>query len=601
MAALAPGILLKLLNGMKSGVKPTSEHRSSLLQVTDIVPADLDEKNLWPKHGFFIKVSDSSHSIYVSLPYEQDDLVLSNKMQLGQFIYVDRLEPGSPVPVVKGAKPLPGRHPLVGTPEPLMGLREKGEKVEQKFKQNMSAPPRRGSWGIGQNGTEVVVASSPQVLKPVPIDFDQCTPIKERSSAVKISRVIPMSPVIRGKLTKDGGGGGGSASSTMVRSSVGGALLSKLIEANSPAMVRKSCATHSMMKFPRSRSVTDRDREERIFKSPLNSAEKKSTTPPPSLRSARMAASPTVGRDSQRLSNTKKSCQEQQQSKPIDSNQDNTSLTVNLPGKLSILGKEAVLQRENAQKIALQALRDASATENLVRSLKMFSNLSRAAKPEAPAGCFDQFLEFHEQLVQAVAEMVSIQAATASNEMSQTSNVEPENGTPILHEIVQNSLEESRDSESNASKRRAALYKSIAVFPPERSDQKSILGKHLRSTSKAIKGALSNNTNINENDENKKPASSSTSSSLSNTIKLGKQIESESGSWFMDFLEKSLEKGLKKAKGKVESDSSGKVPQSLLLKVINWVEVEQFDSNKRPIHPKAGHIARKLRIKVKNP
>lgn len=52
-----------------------------------------------------------------------------------------------------------------------------------------------------------------------------------------------------------------------------------------------------------------------------------------------MAASPTVGRDSQRLSNTKKSCQEQQQSKPIDSNQDNTSLTVNLPGKLSILGK----------------------------------------------------------------------------------------------------------------------------------------------------------------------------------------------------------------------------------------------------------------------
>ncbi|XP_070023596.1 uncharacterized protein [Nicotiana sylvestris] len=221
--------------------------------------------------------------------------------------------------------------------------------------------------------------------------------------------------------------------------------------------------------------------------------------------------------------------------------------------------------------------------------------MSRAAKPEAPEACFDQFLEFHEQLVQAVAEMVSIQAATASNEMSQTSNAEPENGTPILHEIVQNSLEESRDSESNASKRRAALYKSIAVFPPERSDQKSILGKHLRSTSKAIKGALSNNnTNINENDENKKPTSSSTSSSsLSNTIKLGKQIESESGSWFMDFLEKSLEKGLKKAKGKV--------PQSFLLKVINWVEVEQFDSNKRPIHPKAGHIARKLRIKVKNP
>lgn len=86
MATLAPGILMKLLNGMNTGVKPTNEHRNSLLQVTDIVPADLDEKNLWPKHGFYIKISDSSHSIYASLPTEQDDFVLSNKMQLGQFI-----------------------------------------------------------------------------------------------------------------------------------------------------------------------------------------------------------------------------------------------------------------------------------------------------------------------------------------------------------------------------------------------------------------------------------------------------------------------------------------------------------------------------------
>ena len=47
--------------------------------------------------------------------FDKDDLLMSNKIQLGQFIYVDKLEPGSPVPVVKGAKPLPGRHPLVGT------------------------------------------------------------------------------------------------------------------------------------------------------------------------------------------------------------------------------------------------------------------------------------------------------------------------------------------------------------------------------------------------------------------------------------------------------------------------------------------------------
>ncbi|KAJ0638185.1 hypothetical protein HanOQP8_Chr17g0682421 [Helianthus annuus] len=47
-----------------------------------------------------------------------------------------------------------------------------------------------------------------------------------------------------------------------------------------------------------------------------------------------------------------------------------TSLSFNLPQKLSLLGKEAVQQQERAQKIALQALRNASASETLLWSLK---------------------------------------------------------------------------------------------------------------------------------------------------------------------------------------------------------------------------------------
>jgi len=45
-----------------------------------------------------------------------------------------------------------------------------------------------------------------------------------------------------------------------------------------------------------------------------------------------------------------------------------------------------------------------------------------------------------------------------------------------------------------------------------------------------------------ENGENKKPVACS----LSNTLKLGKQIETEAGNWFMEFIEKALEAGLKK-------------------------------------------------------
>ncbi|XP_024987795.1 uncharacterized protein LOC112522726 [Cynara cardunculus var. scolymus] len=216
MATLIPGVLLKLLDGMNSGVNPTSEHRNSLLQVTDIVPVDLDEKDLFPKHGFYIKVSDSSHSIYVSLPFEEDDLVLSNKLQLGQFIHVKKLEVGSPVPIAKGVKPLPGRHPFVGIPEPLIGLIGKEEKSE----------PRRGSWVACQKG-ENGVCASPMAIKGSPLKFDQSTPVKEKYSVITVR-------------------------SAEKRSSNGRASVSKLTE--TPVPVKKSSDTSSKVKIPRSKS-----------------------------------------------------------------------------------------------------------------------------------------------------------------------------------------------------------------------------------------------------------------------------------------------------------------------------------------------------------
>uniref|UniRef100_A0A0D6QS42 Uncharacterized protein n=1 Tax=Araucaria cunninghamii TaxID=56994 RepID=A0A0D6QS42_ARACU len=122
MAMLMPGMLLRLIEHMNSDVKAAGEYRSSLLQVVDIVPVDLDGNELWPNHGFYVKVSDSSHATYVSLAEEHNELVLSNKLQLGQFVYVDRLEPGSPVPVLRGIRPLQGRHPLIGSPQDLVSL-----------------------------------------------------------------------------------------------------------------------------------------------------------------------------------------------------------------------------------------------------------------------------------------------------------------------------------------------------------------------------------------------------------------------------------------------------------------------------------------------
>ncbi|TXG72789.1 hypothetical protein EZV62_001368 [Acer yangbiense] len=125
MANLVPGVLLKLLQHMNTDVKVAGEHRSSLLQVVSIVPA-LAGGELFSNQGFYLKVSDSSHATYVSLPDEHDDLILSDKIQLGQFIHVERFESASPVPILRGVRPVPGRHPCVGSPEDIVATHSLG-------------------------------------------------------------------------------------------------------------------------------------------------------------------------------------------------------------------------------------------------------------------------------------------------------------------------------------------------------------------------------------------------------------------------------------------------------------------------------------------
>ncbi|CAG7868352.1 unnamed protein product, partial [Brassica rapa] len=88
---------------MNTDVKIAGEHRSSLLQVISIVPA-LAGGELFPNQGFYLKVSDSSHATYVSLPDEHDDLILSDKLQLGQGrspLRVESPSVGKKLPMIK--------------------------------------------------------------------------------------------------------------------------------------------------------------------------------------------------------------------------------------------------------------------------------------------------------------------------------------------------------------------------------------------------------------------------------------------------------------------------------------------------------------------
>ncbi|KAL6626576.1 hypothetical protein ACP70R_030302 [Stipagrostis hirtigluma subsp. patula] len=565
MATLSSGVLLKLLDGMKTGAaKPVGEHRTAVLQVTDIVPAELDEKDLWPKHGqFYVKVSDASHSIYATLPLAQADLVLSNKLHLGQFVHVDRLDPASPVPVIVGARPLPGRHPLVvGTPDPAARAAK-------------PAAPRRGSWGPEQN------------IKPTTLNFDvERTPVKERPAASTPvrERAAAASTPVRERA---------AAASTPVRDR-GFAASPSL----SSASVRKSSSV--LPRLSKSKSfVADRDNHPKIPKSPF-----------PTEKSS---VSCTASRA------TRRAVKEEEPSSPPSDDELGSSATsskkrssaaarVPVPGKLSVLGKEAIEQREHAQKAALEALRNASATDNVVRIYKIFSELSKTARADAPATCFDSFLSFHEEAVQAVTDIEAIQAAT-SMAAAVASDEQPEDAPPVLQEIAQNRASVRRRGGGGVSK---SVSFAPGTLDPRQDDGG---GKTARGSNASRKCLAMDKVGEDGGDEKRSStsapssAAATTLSALGSSLKLAKQIQAEAGSWFMEFLETALETGLKKSKASATGDgrkqSSCSCPQALMLRVINWVEMEQSGDGgaggRKPAHPRAAAIARKLRIKAKNP
>ncbi|MBA0628620.1 hypothetical protein Godav_023321 [Gossypium davidsonii] len=215
MANLVPGVLLKLLQHMNTDVKVAGEHRSSLLQVVSIVPA-LAGGELFPNQGFYLKVSDSSHATYVSLPDEHDDLILSDKIQLGQFIHVDRLESASPVPILHGVRPVPGRHPCVGSPEDIVathslgflnngskngsGISKPGEKVKSPSKQVSGEKDKsvgsRSNGGAREDQLDKKMASltrsKSQSTKPTLTSDTKKEPLGKLK--VQSSRSIPSSP-----------------------------------------------------------------------------------------------------------------------------------------------------------------------------------------------------------------------------------------------------------------------------------------------------------------------------------------------------------------------------------------------------------------------
>jgi len=239
---------------------------------------------------------------------------------------------------------------------------------------------------------------------------------------------------------------------------------------------------------------------------------------------------------------------------------------------------------------------------------RIFSKLSEAARPDTPASCFDSFLSFHQEAVQVVTDIEAIQAAT-SMAAAVASDEQPEDAPPVLQEIAQNRAVMRRRGIGGGG---GGVSKSVSFAPGSLdSRQDDGGGKTGRSSSASRKCLAMDKIGGDGGDEKRSSSSSAPTSAtttahsaLGSSLNLAKQIQAEAASWFMEFLEAALETGFKKSKASATGDgrkqSSSCCPQSLMLRVINWVEMEQ-GGGRRPAHHRAATIARKLRIKAKNP
>ncbi|KAJ6415792.1 hypothetical protein OIU84_004566 [Salix udensis] len=342
MASLTPGVLLKLLRSIDSNVRVRGEYRSVLLQVISIVPA-LSGSELWPNQGFFIKVSDSSHSTYVSLSKEDNELILNNKLQLGQFFYVDRVEAGTPVPTLTGVRPLAGRNPFVGNPKDLMQMLVPSQGPVPVDNGVNCSKSRELSEVKGENARQKIV-------------------IKEEKAGVA-SRYMQGVGVLTGNL--------------------------KVGELDSSG-IGKSNESDSSGPGKRVGLMNGKQQENNGQARPItpyqNQPDALSSKPEVAvLSNNREFPAPSKRASAKRLSNK----QDDTNFNSLSSNNDKipspeASSWTSLPSNLVKPGKGMLRRRYLATLVADEAQKEASAAASLIKCLNMFADLCASASPENP-------------------------------------------------------------------------------------------------------------------------------------------------------------------------------------------------------------------------
>ncbi|KAK9283044.1 hypothetical protein L1049_011272 [Liquidambar formosana] len=367
MASLTPGVLSKLLlNAGNKDVKVTGEHRSPLLQVIEIVPSlAAGGDDPWQSRGFFLKVSDSRHSAYVSISDEDVDLIYNDKIQLGQFVHVDRLDPGSPVPVVRGMKPVPRRRPCVGNPQDLVSSDSLRIRSTVDF-----SKPSKGWGGVSKSSARKDVGAKPNAAKSRRASFLGSARVEEGVELRRLSLDSARKAWDHGPARNTSHFKSKETSTSSSSHSASQVLSDKKASSKRDSSLKTPGFTFSPLK-----------NKNDVFTLNLKSK--------PLEKDIKSSSEATIPSHLTKVPLSFKAWS------------DRKIFWDSLPPTIHDLGKEAVSRRNVAFSAAVHALEEASAAEGVIRCMSMFAELCESCQKDSAGPLVEQFLNLHQSMQKA--------------------------------------------------------------------------------------------------------------------------------------------------------------------------------------------------------
>ncbi|KAK6945987.1 Protein of unknown function DUF936, plant [Dillenia turbinata] len=545
--SLESGILVKLIDQIGVNENEASEDpKPVLLQIRSIIPVMADDDLLWPNKGFYLKVSDSSHAAFVSLPHEHDDWILRNELQIGQFIYVQKIKSSYPLPIIRGLDLVPGVHPLIGSPKDIV-VKTKLPNFEDQSADNDDRKK------VSRHGNYRSVSASktrPRGSNLLPRKSDAGPGFVDKDVDLNSTRSSTCSASMQ----------------KIKRRSWNGAEIARVKEVSDSPLVkdRPLCRAHSagVSRVP---SITYEISDGNL----VSSVGRQRLDVSPSTKSTKSSI-----KFKNRTSENKGGEPQRPSMVPTkDTILTKTSISWNaIPPNLEKLGKDVYRHRDMALAVAVEALQEACVAERLIKCLRCIFSELQSSNMDHLQISIDKFLILQDNLthtrliIQSLQHITSLQSSDADttslysiNEVLKLASERKKNAASWIQAAMESDLSPISSS-STTSKTANTRKKSISLSVSTKSKSASIVGNQ-RKIGDHQRGLETEGKNA---DENVKVSASFASD-------LAKRMQVECRRWFLDYIEKFLD-GVKEKTICMESHRQVAEMMHQIKRISDWLD-----------------------------